>query len=267
VIKPGVTREILEELYSRFNTREYAHPDPVELLYQYEGVQDREIAAIIASSLAYGNVKQILKSVTSVLQVMGKSPYEFVRRSSNHDLEDAFIGFKHRFTDGHDLSLVLAGARSAIERHGSLNNCFLSGLHRSDETVIPGLSAFVAQLAGGPVSCTYLMPSPVGGSACKRLNLFLRWMVRADNVDPGGWEGVQASKLVVPLDTHMHRICMELGLTERKQANLRTALEITDGFKKFAPDDPVRYDFALTRLGIRTDVSLSDFLSKIDEKQ
>jgi uncharacterized protein (TIGR02757 family) len=104
------------------------------------------------------------------------------------------------------------------------------------------------------------VPSPVGGSACKRLNLFLRWMVRQDGVDPGGWDNVPQSKLIVPVDTHMHRICLRLGLTTRKQANMATALEITEGFRALAPDDPVRYDFSLTRLGIRRDADLADCL-------
>lgn len=198
---------------------------------------------------------------------MGSSPYDYVMGSSEEALANAFPGFKHRFTSGSDVSVMLTGVKGVVGRYGSLNKCFTAGMHGSDETVIPGLSSFVARLAGGPVSCTYLMPSPAGGSACKRLNLFLRWMVRQDNVDPGGWTGVAASKLVIPLDTHMHRICLELGLTERKQANLRTALEITDGFRAFAPEDPVRYDFALTRLGIRDDISLKDFVRKVDEAQ
>ena len=106
-----------------------------------------------------------------------------------------------------------------------------------------------------------LLPSPSAGSACKRLNLFLRWMVRQDNVDPGGWDSVSPAKLIIPLDTHMHRIGRRLGLTPRRQADLRTAIEITEGFRGICPSDPVRYDFALTRLGIRRDEGVEDFLS------
>ncbi|MFC1474950.1 TIGR02757 family protein, partial [bacterium] len=104
-------------------------------------------------------------------------------------------------------------------------------------------------MRGGNRSC-YLTPAPRRGSACKRMNLFLRWMVRRDDVDPGPWTDVPASKLVVPLDTHMHRISSGMGLTSRKQADLKTAIEITDAFRAISPEDPVRYDFALTRLGI-----------------
>ena len=104
-----------------------------------------------------------------------------------------------------------------------------------------------------------LLPSPVAGSACKRLNLFLRWMVRRDEVDPGGWDHVPPSKLIVPLDIHMHRISLQLGLTGRKQANLKAACEITNAFRAIEPDDPVRYDFSLTRLGIRDDLTPDGF--------
>ncbi len=106
-----------------------------------------------------------------------------------------------------------------------------------------------------PSDMTMLLPSPGKGSACKRLNLFLRWMVRSDDVDPGGWSGVDAGKLIVPLDTHMHRMGLEVGLTRRKQADMQAALEVTRAFRTIAPEDPVRYDFALTRLGIH-DISM-----------
>ena len=94
------------------------------------------------------------------------------------------------------------------------------------------------------------MPSHTGGSAFKRLNLFLRWMIRDDRVDPGGWKGITASKLIIPLDTHMHRISLHLGLTERKQADMKTAVEVTESFKNIEKKDPIRYDFSLTRIGI-----------------
>ena len=105
-----------------------------------------------------------------------------------------------------------------------------------------------------------LLPCPEKGSACKRFHLFLRWMVRNDAVDPGGWDGISASKLIVPLDVHMHRICMRLGLTSRAQADLKTALEVTGRFRAIVPEDPVRYDFALTRIGIRNDIDLAEIM-------
>jgi len=253
-------QERLSELYHSYNRREFVHPDPLEFLYYYDDLADREIVGLIASSLAYGAVRQILKSVESVLNRM-ESPSLFLGNSSKADLTDTFKDFKHRFTTGLELATMLHGAKEVIERHGSLYACFAKSLREEDETVIPALSLFVKQLAsvfdGRPRS---LLPSPEAGSACKRLNLFLRWMVRKDEVDPGGWDAVPASKLVAPVDIHMHRISLALGFTQRKQANLRTALEITAAFRKIAPEDPVRYDFCLTRLGIRDDLSAAEFL-------
>lgn len=248
-----IRRRPFEELYIRYNRREFVHPDPLEFLYHYEDGRDREIVGFVASSLAYGRVPQILRSVSSVLQRMRPSPSVFLKQGSRASFLETFTGFKHRFTTADELASLLFGIRNVMERHGSLYACFTDGMNDED-TVLPALSAFVRELAvedgGKPNS---LVPSPVKGSACKRLNLFLRWMVRKDDVDPGGWDAVPMAKLIVPLDTHMRRICLGLKLTERKQADMNTALGITAAFRTISPDDPVKYDFALSRLGIRND--------------
>ena len=246
------SKEKLEALYSAYNRRCYVHPDPLEFLYGFTDPKDVEVVGLIASSLAYGNVKQILRSVSLVLTKIGPSPSAFLLNSPFNRIAGTFSDFKHRFTSGEDIARLLWGARLVIEKHGSLQKCFLSRLRSNDCNVIPALSAFVGSVF--PEGCDFLMPAPCKGSACKRLNLFLRWMVRRDDVDPGGWDGVPPSKLLVPLDTHMHRIAMTLGLTRRKQADLRTAIEITEAFRKVSPSDPVRYDFVLTRFGIRKDL-------------
>jgi uncharacterized protein (TIGR02757 family) len=246
------SKEKLEALYSTYNRRSYVHPDPLEFLYDFSDPLDGEVVGLLASSLAYGNVKQILRSVSLVLARMGPSPSAFLLNSPFNRIAGTFSDFKHRFTSGEDIARLLWGVRRVIEKHGSLQKCFMSRLRREDHTVIPALSAFVEKVL--PDGCDFLIPSPGKGSACKRLNLFLRWMVRHDDVDPGGWDGVPPSKLIVPLDTHMHRIATALGLTKRKQADLRTAIEITEAFRKLAPSDPVRYDFVLTRFGIRKDL-------------
>lgn len=258
----AVGRRELEDLYRRYNQRRYVHPDPLEFLYRYDDPLDREIAGLVASSLAYGRVAQILRAVSAVLDVMGPSPRNHLSEASQGSLLHDFAGIRHRFTSGEDIAVMLWGAKLAIKRYGSLQACFVAGYDERDDTVLPALIAFVDVLkclAG--IDESYLLPSPEKGSACKRLNLFLRWMVRSDAVDPGGWEGVRAAVLIVPLDTHMHRIGLALGLTQRRQADLRTAIEITGAFRTFAPDDPVRYDFALTRLGIRSDTDLEAFLA------
>ena len=253
---------MLDALYARYNRREFVHPDPLEFLYDYEDVRDREIVGLVASSLAYGRVAQILKSISSILKRM-PSPSEFLRHTSRESLFTIFKDFKHRFTTGEELSAMLFGIKCVIDRHGSLYTCFATYLNDDDETIFPALSAFARELATAANGRrNSLLPSPAKGSACKRLHLFLRWMVRRDDVDPGGWDNIPTSKLIVPLDTHMYRICRALKLTQRKQADACTAAEITTAFRAIASADPVKYDFALTRLGIRAETDLRAFLKQ-----
>ena len=261
----------LERLYARYNRREYVHPDPLEFLYRYDDVRDREVAGMVASSLAYGRVEQILKSVAKVLDRMTERPARFLERASEARLHRTFAAFRHRFTAGEEMARLLYGVKRVMKRHGSLEACFAAGtedMEDTDDTVRPALTAFVDELSAGaggrPES---LLPYPGKGSACKRLHLFLRWMVRCDAVDPGGWEGVPPSKLVVPLDVHMFRLCRALGFTRRRQADARTAFEVTARFRQIAPEDPVRYDFALTRLGIRKDLEVDAFLNAREAKR
>ncbi|MCG6879408.1 MAG: TIGR02757 family protein [Deltaproteobacteria bacterium] len=252
-------REKLETLFSRYQNRQWVHPDPLEFLYLYNEERDREIVGLIASSLAYGRVAQILKSVSVVLEQMGTSPRDFLLSSTDAMLQETFAGFKHRFTAAEDLIDLLRGVRDVCRRFGSLHNCFMKGHGDQQETVYEPLCFLVNELLkSGKNTANTLLPLPERGSACKRLHLFLRWVVRNDAVDPGGWHGVSPSKLIVPLDTHMHRIGARLGMTERRQGNLKTAMEITDAFRRFAPEDPVKYDFVLTRLGIRNDCDPGD---------
>jgi len=254
----------LDGLHARLNRREFVHPDPLEVLYGYPDLADREIVALLAASLAYGRVRSILNSVHAVLRRM-PSPRRFVVETPAERLRDTFADFRHRFATGEQVAALLLGTGRLIERRGSLNAAFARHLKPGDETVVDALAGFAAELreASGDMDA-HLVPSPTRGSACKRLNLFLRWMVRRDDVDPGGWEGVSPAQLIVPLDVHMHRICRALGLTRRAAADLRTALDITSAFRAFAPDDPVRYDFSLTRFGIRPgpDANLDEFLAK-----
>ena len=256
-----ISKQHLDRIYTYYNSRKWVHPDPLEFLYEYSDFKDREVVGLIASSLAYGRVAQILKSVSGVLGKMGPSPYGFLQSTTPSSLRHVFLDFRHRFTTGEELAQMLIGAKSAIERYGSLYKCFLTGFNDYDETVINGLSFLVRELrADLNGRSNSLLALPEKGSACKRWNLFLRWMVREDHVDPGGWDKVDTAKLIIPLDTHMHRICLLLKLTDRKNVGMRTAMEITRAFRKIEPEDPVRYDFALTRLGIRTDANLDTFL-------
>ncbi|MBN1834160.1 MAG: TIGR02757 family protein [Deltaproteobacteria bacterium] len=244
----------LDELYEQYNRVEYIHPDPLEFLLAYSSRKDREIVGLVASSLAYGHVSQILKSVAKVLDAMGTSPYTFIMKSTRSSLRKTFKGFVHRFATGDHLSDLLLGAKMVIQQYGSLNQCFSQALSEEDTNTLTAMGIFIEKMLSWENDPGHLMARPEKGSACKRMNLFLRWMVRQDRVDPGVWKDIPPSKLIIPLDTHMHRISQGLCLTEKKHANLNTALEITERFKKICPEDPVKYDFTLTRFGIRAEL-------------
>jgi uncharacterized protein (TIGR02757 family) len=246
-----LTRPVLDSLYAAYNRRRYVHPDPLEFLYCYRDVGDREIVGLLASSLAYGRVRQILKSVSLVLGRMAGSPREFLLRTPPGEFEDVFAGIKHRFTDASHIASLMRGMQRLVREHGSLNKAFVSGHDGVAENVMPAMDRFSAALN---LPDSYLVPSPASGSACKRFCLYLRWMVRKDHVDPGGWSGVSPAQLIVPLDTHMAGIALEFGLARKKTVNRAMAIEVTQAFAGMCPEDPVRYDFALTRFGIHPEV-------------
>ncbi len=291
----------LEKLYKLYNKKKYVHPDPLEFLYSYKNIKDREIVGLIASSLAYGNVKQILKSVSKALEPMFPYPSIFLKNASYDFLKKTYKNFKHRFADEKNFVSFLLGIKRVIKEFGSLNECFCAGMnsllhnkklcsftrhakilnaglfntsqalkfeHNAENEqkaklseglpIIKGMSFLAKNLNAQKNKPGHLIPLPEKGSACKRMNLFLRWMVRKDAVDQGGWEGVLPSELIIPLDTHMRNISLNLGFTKRKTPDIKTALEITAAFKAINPKDPVKYDFALTRFGIRDDMSVKD---------
>lgn len=256
-----LSKDRLEELYRRYNKRKYVHPDPLEFLYEYPDIRDREIVGLIASSLAYGRVEQILKSVSRVLKVVGKRPSRFLKEMPESYIKEELTGFRHRFNTGADVAEMLCGVRAVIDKFDTLNQCLAIGLERNGN-LLEALEFLVSEISCGKSrDFGFLLPTPAAGSACKRLNLFLRWMVRSDEVDPGGWNALKPSDLVIPLDTHIYRNCRKLGLTSRKQADMKTALEITGAFRDIVPEDPVRYDFVISRIGIRKDMQFKEILA------
>ncbi len=252
--------EQLEAVYAQYNRPAFIQPDPMQFLREYPDARDREIVGLIASSLAFGTVKHILTSVRIVLDRMVQ-PREYLDDATAQSIARDLKDFRHRYVAGDHVSAMLWGIACAVREHGTIENAFAEQIDESDDTLMPALDRFTQELCGySKMPRNYLLPAPSRGSACKRPNMFLRWMVRCDAVDPGGWHHVPASKLVIPLDTHMYRIAQALRFTKRKQPNLATALEITAAFRTCVPEDPVRYDFALTRLGIRRDTDLPAFL-------
>jgi uncharacterized protein (TIGR02757 family) len=251
-------RNVLERLYGRYNHREFIKPDPLQFVYLYSSREDREIVAFLAAALAYGRVQQIEKSLNDLFGRMGVSPYAFVM-NFNKAQRQKLSRFKHRFTAGEDVSDLLELLRRVLGENDNIENYFLRGYSRSDENVISALSKFCDRLLeryakahNGRVtrSLKYLLAGPSNGSACKRLNLFLRWMVRNDDVDTGLWRRIDKAKLIVPVDVHMSRLCRILGFHNLKTVSQAMAVEITEAFKALESADPVKYDFALSRIGI-----------------
>ncbi len=248
-MQPCQLREYLDKVYSRYNRREYIHPDPLEFIFRYSTIEDREIIGLLASGLAYGRVSQILRSTEKVLSILGSSPSDFLRRVSIRELSRDLDGFKHRFTTGLEIAVMLKSASALQVEWGLLGNMLEDFL--SENVYTHALEKFTVNiLKGANLEKCSLLPRPLKGSACKRLHLFMRWMIRSDEVDPGCWDRIPSSTLIVPLDVHMFRAARMLGLTARRTTSLAAALEITDRFREINAEDPVKYDFSLTRMGI-----------------
>lgn len=246
-------KELLDRLYQEYHA-DYIHTDPVWTVHRFERKEDREIVGFISSSLAYGQVRQIQRAIDSILKSMGNRPYRFIM---NFDpvREEGFARFRHRFTTGREVKLLIYLLKRIFDNYGSIEAFYMVGYREEDRDIKPSLISFVERsyaVLGGRLThgFRFLLPSPAKGSACKRLNLFLRWMVRSDRIDLGVWRGIPPAKLIIPLDTHIARISRALRLTERKTPDWKMAEEVTERLKLLDPEDPLKYDFPLTRLGI-----------------
>lgn len=256
--KLAIIKTVLDKLYVKYNHHDLIKPDPLQFVYRYNKPSDQEIVALLSADLAYGRVEQIQKSLTKLFQLMGDSPYEFVRGFGKVERKK-LQGFKHRFTTGQDISNLLTCLKKVLKKHKNIEEFFIDGCNPDDTNIIKGLSNFCNSLVKiyasehkGKTSqgLNYLLVNPTNGSACKRLNLFLRWMIRDDDVDAGLWNSIDKRKLIVPIDVHMGRLCRILGFHNKKNISLSTAIQITERFAEIEPDDPVKYDFALSRIGI-----------------
>jgi uncharacterized protein (TIGR02757 family) len=224
--------------------------DPVGFVHAADP-GDREVVALLAASLAFGNVVAIRRSVGRALERLGPGPAKTVGAASTRDLERRFQGFVHRVWRGGDVARMLARAGRVRREHGSLGAAF--GAHLAATGDLRESLARLSDSLRGPDpsrGLAHLVPDPRAGSACKRPLLFLRWMIRRpDGVDLGLWDAPPAL-LVIPVDTHVQRIARNLGLTRRRDASWRTAEEITATLRRFDPEDPVKYDFAICHLGV-----------------
>jgi uncharacterized protein (TIGR02757 family) len=250
----------LDSLYETFNDPGSA-TDPIQVVRRYPRAEDREVVGVCAASLAFGRVASVLQSIERLLAVMGPEPAAYVRAFDPHRDAAAFAGIVHRWTRAVDLVALLWILRQMIDRAGSVEGFFLEGYEAAAEDVEGALDSFstralaldlraaYGRVPARPGVC-YFFPRPSAGSGCKRLNLFLRWMVRHDKLDLGVWSRVPASKLIIPLDTHVIRVGRCLRLTRYASPGWRMARDITASLRQLDPADPVKYDFALCHIGM-----------------
>ena len=266
---PGVLGARLEHLYRTFDHLDSAS-DPVHVVRRYRTPADREIAGFCAAGLAFGRVAGVLASIEALLTVMGPSPAAFVRGFDPGTDGRRLAALGHRWIRGKDLAALVLILQRMLREAGSVERFFVAGDDPSTPDVGPALDSFSARAletdlrpayggrragpsgpAGrGRAGVRFFFPRPSAGSACKRLNLFLRWMVRKDAIDLGVWSGVSPARLIVPLDTHVIRLGRCLRLTRYATPGWKMAAEITAALRAIDPGDPVRYDFSLCHVGM-----------------
>ncbi|MEE9241253.1 MAG: TIGR02757 family protein [bacterium] len=237
--------------------------DPLGMVHPYTCREDREVIAFFSAALAFGNAKSVRESIRRVSDILGSRPAEMLRKFEFRGKAGPFANIVHRWVGPEDMARFAHTTGAALRQYGSLEALFMEGFSPDAPTLQGALVRFRNRLisldpgngqairTGRRDSFPYLLPDPSGPSACKRLHLFLKWMVRpADGVDLGLWLTPRPSQLIIPVDTHIARIGTLLGLTDRRTADRRMADEITASLRLLNPDDPVSFDFAITRLGI-----------------
>lgn len=253
-MKNSVLKEKLESLYKVYS-KKFSSKDPVWILHRFEDEKDIELIGLITAANAYGSVEQINSFINTLLEKINYKPYEFTINFSKRKDKKFLKDLYYRFNSHLDISNMFSSLNRALVKYGSLKNLFMNYYENSHNNIIPALTGFTHELNKNIKNNNdryyhYLFSSPQNNSTCKRMNLYLRWMVRKDEIDTGLWKDIHTSKLIMPVDTHIARISKKLNLVQRKSIDLKFALELTQKLKRFDPDDPVKYDFALCHLGM-----------------
>ena len=251
-------KQTLDGIYAQYHHPRYLGLDPLVCVRKSKDRRSRETVGLLAASLAYGRVEIIVRNINTVINLAGGSFIDFVANTTYREKLKSLAGFKHRFNDATDIAALLESAKLVMGEYGSLEKCFSGCMAQSGGVFRDALASFTDAIKGYGRACCgdrasfeYLIPSPLRGSACKRMVLYLRWMVRADDgIDLGVWKSVPASCLLMPVDTHVARIARGYGLTKRNSADWKMAEEITAVLREFDHDDPVRYDFSLCHVGM-----------------
>jgi len=244
----------LDEAHTRFMETNEAFADALGPALKFQDHRDKEFVAFICSVLAYGRIAQVKKSIHAVIDPMGDKPVEWLLRADDKLLTKTYRGWKHRFNTSHDILLFLNLLKQVYAKYQTLESFFEPSKHTDTFAMLVSFRkrfyALIPKNKKPKDSFHFLIPDPELNSASKRMNLFLKWMVRDTEPDFGLWKSYSKDKLIVPLDTHIYKQARSLGMTKRTAADLQTAIEITDFLKKLDPKDPTRFDFALCHLGI-----------------
>ncbi|MET0242602.1 MAG: TIGR02757 family protein [Flavitalea sp.] len=247
-------KEFLDLKVAEYNQPSFIKDDPISVAHRFTKKQDIELAGFFAAIFAWGNRTTIIQKTTELMKRMDNSPHEFFLRLDDNKRQK-LLGFKHRTFNDTDLLYFAEFFHYHYTRHESLETAFSQWLYPGDETVANALNGFYRyffSLEHVPARTRKHIASPEKNSGCKRLNMFLRWMVRADNkgVDFGIWKNISPSQLICPIDLHVARVAKRFNLLTRPNADWFAALELTEHLKRFDKDDPAKYDFALFTLGV-----------------
>ena len=247
-------KDFLDKKVDEYNRPEFIEDDPICIPHRFSKKQDIEIAGFFASIFAWGNRKTIINKSTELMRLMDDSPHAFITGHSEKDLA-RLLRFKHRTFNVTDLLYFILFLREHYAQSPSLESAFTKWMDKNDpdvEQALTGFHPYFFSLPDSPVRTKKHIATPQHNSTCKRLNMFLRWMVRKDNmgVDFGIWKKIKPAQLICPIDVHVARVARRFQLIERKAVDWQTALELTGRLRKFDPADPARYDFALFGLGV-----------------
>lgn len=244
----------LDQLVERYNQPRFIEHDPISIPHQFSRPQDIEIMGFWSAMLAWGQRKTIINKSQELIQLMDGAPYDFILQHEEKDRE-RFLNFKHRTFQPTDTLYFLDFFQRYYRQHDSLETAFAQHLSEEDEDVGQALIGFHQTFFDAPLAPQRTrkhVATPARRSTCKRLNMFLRWMVRRDQqgVDFGIWTTIHPRQLLMPLDVHVERVARRLRLLERKQVDWQAVLELTEQMRRFDPEDPVKYDFALFGMGV-----------------
>jgi uncharacterized protein (TIGR02757 family) len=247
-------KDFLDRKVDEYNQPSFISTDPVSIPHRFKQKQDVEIAGLFAAIFAWGNRKGIIQKCTDLLQRMDNAPYDFIKYHEEQHLKQ-LLGFKHRTFNDTDLLYFVSFLQHHYRQHTSLEPAFSKWMEAGDadtENALNGFYRYFFSLEHVPLRTHKHIASPEKKSTCKRLSMFLRWMVRHDahGVDFGIWKKLQPAQLVCPVDLHVARVARRFQLLQRQQTDWLAAVELTTNLKRLDPDDPVRYDFALFGLGI-----------------